>query len=99
MPSRAEVPNSVTALLGPAVGYLLAQSDLCGWDLTAKIEKTYQDAFKAMEMTAEQQASVWSQITARHQALTKLPAETKMRMKAETCTTESRARVEQNLAR
>lgn len=99
LPSRAEVPDSVTALLAPSVGYLLAQSDLCEWGLTAKIEKTYRDAFKTMGMTAEQQASVWSQVAARHQALTELPAETKTRMKAETCTPESRARVETNLAK
>jgi len=54
---------------------------------------------KRMGMTAEQQASIWSQTTARHQALTELPAETKMNMKAETCTPESRARIESNLAK
>jgi hypothetical protein len=99
VPSRAEVPNSVTALLGPAVGYLLAQSDLCEWGLTAKIEKTYKDAFRTMGMTEEQQANIWLQTTARHQVLTGLPAEARTRMKAETCTPESRARVEKNLAK
>ena len=98
MPSRAEVPKSITALLGPSVGYLLAQSDLCEWGITAKIEKTYQDGFKTMGMTAEQQASAWSEATARHKVLNELPAEAKTHMKAETCTPASRARVEKDLA-
>jgi hypothetical protein len=97
-PSRAEVPNSVTALLGPAVGYLLAQSDLCQWDLAAKIEKTYQDGFKTMGMTAAQQASAWSQAAARRKDLADLPAEAKTRMKTETCTPAFRARVEKDIA-
>lgn len=57
IPARAEVPISVAALLGPSVGYLLAQSDLCEWGLAERIEKTYQAGFKTIGMTAEQQAS------------------------------------------
>jgi hypothetical protein len=98
MPSRAEVPNAVAAVLGPSVGYLLAQSDLCEWGLTAKIEKAYQDGFKTIGMTAEQQATAWSQAAARHKALTDLPAEAKTHMKAETCTPASREQLEKNLA-
>ena len=97
IPSRAEVPNSVAALLGPGVGYLLSQSDLCQWDLTAKIEKTYQDGFKAIGMTAAQQASAWSQAAASRKDLADLPAEAKTRMKADTCTPASRARVEKDI--
>lgn len=98
MPSRAEVPNPVAALLGPSVGYLLAQSDLCEWGLTAKIEKTYRDGFKTIGMTAEQQTTVWSQAAAHRKTLAELPAEAKTRMKAETCTSASRAQFEKNLA-
>ena len=97
MPSRAEVPNSIAVLLGPSVGYLLAQSDLCGWGLTAKIEETYRDSFKRIGMTAEQQASAWSQAAARHKALTALAARANARMKAETCTPASRAQLEKDL--
>lgn len=98
IPSRAEVPNSVAALLGPSVGYLLAQSDLCEWGLTAKIEKTYQDGFKTIGMTAEQQATAWSQAAAHRKTLNDLPAEAKMHMMAETCTPASREQLEKNLA-
>jgi hypothetical protein len=65
--------------------------------LTAKIEKTYQESFKTIGMTAEQQASAWSQATARRKALNELPAEARTHMKAETCTAASRARVEKEL--
>ncbi len=97
-PSRAEVPNPVAALLGPAVGYLLAQSDLCEWNLAAKIEKTYRDGFQTMGMTQAQQASAWSEATARRKALAALPAEARTRMKADTCTAASRSRVEHDLS-
>jgi len=49
-------------------------------------------------MTAEQQASAWSEAAARRKALSELPAEARMRMKTETCTAASRARLEQDLA-
>ncbi len=97
-PARAEVPNSVAALLGPSVGYLLAQSDLCEWGLAPQIEQTYRKDFQTIGMTAAQQASTWSQAGARRKALAALPAETKAHMKAETCTPASRARVEHDLA-
>lgn len=97
-PAGAEVPNSVTALLGPQVGYLLAQSDLCEWNLTDKIEKTYRNGFKTIGMTAAQQADVWSQAAARRTAMAGLPEQAKTRMKADTCTPASRARVDHDLA-
>ncbi|HEY3910846.1 MAG TPA: hypothetical protein VGM07_13270 [Stellaceae bacterium] len=96
-PARAEVPNSVAALLGPSVGYLLAQSDLCQWGLTGKIEQIYRADFRTIGMTAAQQASTWSQAATRREALTALPAAAKMHMKADTCTPASRARVEHDL--
>ena len=33
----AVVPNSIASLLGPSIGYLMAQSDLCGWNLNDRI--------------------------------------------------------------
>jgi hypothetical protein len=97
-PASAEVPNSITSLLGPTVGYLLAQSDLCQWDLTGKIETTYQNGFKTIGMTAAQQATAWAQAAARRKDLADLPAEAKTRMKADTCAQAIRARVEKDLA-
>lgn len=96
--ARAEVPNSVAALLGPGVGYLLAQSDLCQWGLADKIEQTYRDSFKTIGLTAAQQTGVWAQAEARRKAMAGLPAEAKTRMKADTCTPASRTRVDNDLA-
>ena len=76
-PAGAAVPNSITALLGPTLGYLLAQSDLCQWDLSGKIETTYRSDFKTMGMTAAQQTTAWTQATARRKALAELPADVK----------------------
>jgi hypothetical protein len=94
----AAVPNPVVALLGPSVGYLLAQSDLCQWGLTEKIEKTYQDGFKKIGMTAAQRATAWDQAKSRQKDLANLPAEAKAGMKTDTCTPASRARVDHDLA-
>jgi hypothetical protein len=94
----AAVPNPVAALLGPSVGYLLSQSDLCQWGLSEKIEKTYQSGFKAIGMTAAQQATAWEQAKSRQRDLANLPAEAKARMKSDTCTPADRARVDRNLA-
>src|SRR6186713_2952010 len=84
-PAGAAVPNSITALLGPTLGYLLAQSDLCQWDLSGKIEATYRHGFQTIGMTAAQQATVWAQAATRRKDLADLPAEAKTRMKADTC--------------
>jgi hypothetical protein len=97
-PAGAAVPNSVTALLGPSVGYLLSQSDLCHWNLTERIRETYQHGFKEIGMTSAQQAVVWEEAKAHQMALAGVPAEAKARMKVETCTSAFRARVERDLA-
>jgi hypothetical protein len=97
-PAGAAVPNSITALLGPTVGYLLAQSDLCQWDLSGKIETTYRRGFQTIGMTAAQQATAWAQAATRRKDLADLPAEAKTRMKADTCGQADRARVERDLA-
>lgn len=95
--AEAEVPNSITFLLGPSVGYLLGQSDLCQWGLTEKIEKTYTAGFQAIGMTAVQQAAAWREARARQNGLDTMPAKAKERMKAATCTPAFRARIEQSL--
>jgi hypothetical protein len=97
-PAGAEVPNSIAALLGPNVGYLLAQSDLCRWGLTEKIETTYRSSFKAIGMTEDQQAAAWTQAADRRKHLAALPAKAKTRMKVDTCAQADRARVESELA-
>ena len=33
------MPNSIVALLGPSIGYMLSQSDLCQWGLADRITK------------------------------------------------------------
>src|SRR3982074_1548032 len=82
-PTHAAVPNPVVPLLGRSVGYLLSQSELCQWDLTEKIKQTYQDAFKAMGMTAAQQATTWEQAMATQKRLVDIPNDAKARMKAD----------------
>jgi hypothetical protein len=96
-PSKADAPNSIVSLLGPSVGYLLGQSDLCEWGLTDKIEQTYKASFQAIGMSAAQQSSAWEQAKARRAGLASMPAEGKARMKADTCTAEFRARFEQDM--
>ena len=84
--------------LGPPIDYRLAQSDLCHWELTERIQATYRNGFKEMGMTAAQQAAVWDQAMTRQRDLGNLPVEAKARMKADTCTPAFRARVEHDLA-
>jgi hypothetical protein len=90
----AAVPKSIAVLLGPAVGYLLSQSDLCEWGLNAKIEKTYSQSFQSIGMTQAQRTAAWEQAQARQMELAKLPADAKARMKTDTCTADNRARLE-----
>jgi hypothetical protein len=66
--------------------------------MTAKIQTTYQHAFKTLGMTDAQQAAAWDQAKARQADLAKLPAEAKARMKADTCTPAAKARLEHDLA-
>jgi hypothetical protein len=94
----AAVPNSVAVLIGPDIGYLMSQSDLCQWGMSAKVQATYQQAFRTMGMTVAQQAAAWDQAKARQADLAKLPADAKARMKADTCTPEAKAHFEHNLA-
>jgi hypothetical protein len=95
--THAAVPNPVVPLLGRSVGYLLSQSELCQWGLTEKIKQTYQDAFKAIGMTAPQQATAWEQAMATQKRMVDIPNDAKARMKADTCTPASRADVERDL--
>jgi hypothetical protein len=97
VPARADAPNSVVSLLGPSVGYLLGQSDLCEWGLNDRIEQTYKASFQAIGMSAAQQAAAWEQAKARRAGLAGMPAEGKARMKADTCTPAFRARIEQEI--
>lgn len=94
----AAVPNSIASLLGPSIGYLLAQSDLCGWSLNDRIRTTYQKDFAQIGMTDAQQGMVWKQAQARETKLTSLPPKAKAGMKAGICTSAARAEVEQQLA-
>jgi hypothetical protein len=95
-PTKA-APNSVAVLLGPSIGYLLAQSDLCQWDISAKIRKTYDASFKAIGMTDAQQAAAWAQAAERQKVLAGLNNAAKAKMKADTCTPAKRQKVEQDL--
>jgi hypothetical protein len=97
VPAKADAPNSVVSLLGPSVGYLLGQSDLCQWDLTDKIEKTYKASFLAIGMSAAQQTAAWDMAKTRRTGLADMPADGKARMKADTCTPAFRARFEKDL--
>jgi len=97
VPAKADVPNSVVSLLGPSVGYLLGQSDLCEWGLNDKIEQTYKASFQAIGMSAAQQTAAWDMAKARRAGLAGMPADGKARMKADTCTPAFRARFEQDM--
>ena len=90
----AATPNSIAALLGPSVGYMLSQSDLCQWGLADRIRKTYQRDFGAAGMTAAQQASAWEQAAATQKRMADIPGTAKDRMKADTCSAADRERVE-----
>ena len=94
----AAVPNSIASLLGPSIGYLQAQSDLCGWNLNDRIRATYQKDFAQIGMTDAQQAAAWQQAQARETKLTSLPPKAKAGMKAGICTAPARAEVDQQLA-
>jgi hypothetical protein len=94
---KADAPHSIVSLLGPSVGYLLGQSDLCQWGLTQTIEDTYKASFKAIGMSAVQQDAAWEHAKARRAGLNGMAAEAQARMKADTCTPSFRARFEQDL--
>jgi hypothetical protein len=61
----AAVPNSITSLLGPSIGYLMGQSDLCGWNLNDRIRATFKKDLAQIGMTDAQLAAVWQQAEAR----------------------------------
>jgi hypothetical protein len=93
----AAVPDRIVSLLGPSVGYLLSQSDLCQWGLGDRIRKAYDDGFAAIGMTQAQRSSAWDQASATQRRLAEVPAEAREHMKADTCTSAARERVERDL--
>ena len=97
--AHAQVPNPIAALLGPSVGYMLFQDDLCGWGMTDKIKKTYQAGFKTIGMTAAQQTTAWEQAADTQKRMSDIPPDAKANMKTDTCTADSRAHVEHDLAK
>ena len=96
--ASAAVPNSIAALLGPSVGYLMGQSDLCGWGLNDRIRATYQKDFAQIGMTDAQQSAAWQQAQARQSKLASLPPKAQDGMKAGICTSAARAELEKQLA-
>jgi hypothetical protein len=94
----AAVPNSITSLLGPSIGYLMGQSDLCGWNLNDRIRATFKKDLAQIGMTDAQLAAVWRQAEARETKLTGLPPKAKDGMKAGICTSAARAELEQQLS-
>ena len=94
----AAVPNSIASLLGPSIGYLQAQSELCGWNLNDRIRATYQKDFAQIGMTDAQQSAAWQKAQARETKLTSLPPKAKDGMKAGICTPAARAELERQLA-
>jgi hypothetical protein len=95
--ARAAVPDRIVGLLGPAVGYLLSQSDLCQWGMSDRIRKAYDGAFTAIGMTEAQRMAAWDQASATQGRLGDVPGEAKDRMRTETCTGAARERVEHDL--
>ena len=98
MPAAAEAPRSIVMLLGPSLGHLMAQSDLCAWNLGATIETVYKSAFQKIGLTAQQQGAVWEQARREQQGMLSAPDVAKARMKAEMCAPAIKARIEQDLA-
>ena len=96
LPAAATVPGSITGLLGNDIGYFLAQSDFCQWNLDSKIHSTYDAAFTQIGMTPAQQSQVWSDAGTRQKILQNLPAPAIARMKSE-CTPATQARIEKLL--
>ena len=96
-PAKADAPNSIVSALGPSVGYLLGQSDLCEWGLSDRIEKTYKASFQAIGMSPLQQSSAWDMAKVRRAGLADMGPEGRARMKADTCTPAFRARFEKDL--
>ena len=94
----AAVPNSIVSLLGPSIGYLQAQSELCGWNLNDRIRATYQKDFARIGMTEAQQSAAWQQAEARETKITSLPPKAKDGMKAGICTSAARVELERQLA-
>jgi hypothetical protein len=94
----AAVPNSIVSVLGPSIGYLQAQSELCGWNLNDRIHATYQKDFAQIGMTDAQQSAAWQQAEARKTKITSLPPKAKDGMKAGICTSDARAELERQLA-
>jgi hypothetical protein len=95
--ASAAVPNRIVGLLGPAVGYMLSQSDLCKWGMSDRIRRAYDDAFTALGMTQAQRVATWDQALATQQRLADVPGAAKDRMRAETCTDAAHERVEREL--
>ena len=94
----AAVPNSIASLLGPSIGYLHAQSELCGWNLNDRIRATYQKDFAQIGMTDAERSAAWQQAQARETNLTSLPPKAKDGMKAGIRTPAARAELERQLA-
>ena len=81
----AAVPRSIAVLLGPSVGYFLAESKICGWNLDEKIRQTYERDFPAIGMTDEQQSEAWAKAKAHEAKLVNLPEKVMAPTKAKIC--------------
>jgi hypothetical protein len=72
-PGDAATPRSIAVLLGPTVGYLSAESKICGWNLEAQIHQTYERDFAVIGMTKAQVDEAWAKAAAHEAKLLSLP--------------------------
>jgi hypothetical protein len=84
-PADAAVPRAIAVLLGPSVGYFMAESKICGWNLDERIRQTYERDFAAIGMTPEQQSEAWAKAKAHEAKLMNLPDKAMAPMKTKIC--------------
>lgn len=97
--SAEDLPQPVATLIGPGIGYLLGQSDLCQWNMNGQIKAAYQNSFSEMGLSAAQQAAIWQAAAARQKKLADLPAAAKAGMKSGICGPDFRARAEAQISK
>jgi hypothetical protein len=90
-PGDAATPRSIAVLLGPSVGYLLAESKICGWNLESQIQQTYERDFAVIGMTKAQTDEAWAKAAAHEAKLMGLPEKAMTPMKAQICSSSDHA--------
>ncbi len=93
------VPPELIMALAPGIGGTFAVSDVCGWNLPAKVTENFNKQLTQAGMTPQQQAALWDKVqAARKSAAAGMTDAMRAKLKQEGCAAAEREKLEKQFS-